>query len=412
MNIKTLLLVISFAATLGTYAVAEESETDWLQRETLTGEWGGARDRLSEKGIKFEMEFTGYYQGTLSGDGYTGFDFGSRADSLISFNLEKLGLWKGGGFNTHLTYRSGDLPAFRGGALWPVNTGSIAPLGGEDSLVATSLYFTQRLTDSGLLFLGKINALDLLAGDPFFGGWGNHRFMNLAFTAPPSGVVPPVIMGAILSWRVAPYTVTFMIFDPNDHTDDYWFNDLFSAGVNLSLGVKWDGMVFKRTSSINLSATYSTEDSTDNSEILLPPDLKTGTKDGAYSISVQVNHLLLESSVTPGKGLGLYAKAAIADGNPNPIQGSFIGGFAGQRIVPGRPRDTFGIGYFYYNFSNELQSAVTPLITFENEQGIEVFYNIAVSPWLHITVDLQCIDPGTGGNADAWIGGLRTNIRF
>jgi porin len=142
---------------------SQRAEPGLLQRGTLTGNWGGLRDQLVEKGVKFDIEFTEYYQGMFSGTGYDNFDFGSRADALVYFDTEKLGLWEGGSFNTHLTYRFGDLPAFRGGALWPVNSGSILPFGEEDRLVASSLYLNQRVGESGRLLLGKINVVDLLA---------------------------------------------------------------------------------------------------------------------------------------------------------------------------------------------------------------------------------------------------------
>jgi porin len=203
-------------------SLANDENSGFMQRDTMTGNWNNFRDRLSESGVSFDLEYTGYYQGMFSGTGYDDFDFGWRADALIHFDTEKLKLWNNGNINIHLTYRSGDLPALRGGALWPVSAGSILPLGEKNSLVASSIYISQRFGDSVSLMLGKINAVDLLAGDPFFGGWGNHRFMNVAFVAPPSGVVPPVIMGAVFNYRVAPYTLTFMVFDPHDRTGDYW----------------------------------------------------------------------------------------------------------------------------------------------------------------------------------------------
>lgn len=408
MPILALLIVIIFYVA----AMAEEPESSFLQRDTLTDNWGGRRDQLEENGIKLDLEFTEYYQGMFSGDGNEDFEFGGRADALLRFDTAKLGLWDGGGLHTHLTYRFGDLPAFRGGALWPVSTGSILPLDKKDSLVASSLYLSQRFGDSASILLGKINAVDLLAGDPFFGGWGNHRFMNLAFVAPPSGVVPPVIMGAVVNYRVAPYTLTFMVFDPLDRTDDYWPDNLFSEGVNLSLGVTWAGKLFDRPSSIGLTGTYSTEDKVDLGDIGLPPDLQTKTKNDSYNISLNMSHLLLKSATHPSQGLGIYGKAAVADGNPNPIKRSFIGGFAGHRLVPGRPDDIFGIGYFYYDFSDDLKSAVQPLLDFDQEQGIELFYTLAITPWFRVTADLQWIEPANGNNDDAWIGGLRTNIRF
>ena len=260
--------------------------------------------------------------------------------------------------------------------------------------------------------LGKINALDLLANDPFYGGWSNHRFMNLALAAPPSGVLPPVIIGAIFNYRISPYTLTFMVYDPHDRTSDYWPDDLFSDGVNLSLGVTWTGKVFDRPSSINLTGIYSTEEKIDLSEIGLPPELQTQTKDGSYNISVKVTHLIVESTTHPGQGLGFYGKAAVADGNPNPIEASFSGGFAGHRLVPGRPHDVFGVGYFLYNLSEDIKSTISPLINIDNEQGIEIFYNLALTPWFRITADLQWLDPASGDNDDAWIGALRANVRF
>jgi len=412
MNRKVLIQAIVIVVAFCIDTPAEEGSPGFLQRETLTGNWGGLRDQLDEKGVKFDIEFTEYYQGMFSGTGYDDFDFGSRADTLIYFDTEKLGLWEGGIFNTHLTYRFGDLPAFRGGALWPVSSGSILPVGEEDRLVASSLYLNQRIGDSGRLLFGKINVIDLLARDPFIGGWGNHRFMNLALMAPPSGVLPPVIMGTRFDHQIDPFILSFMIYDPQDRTSDYFPDDLFSNGVNLSLGGTWIGKVFERATSITLTGIYSTEDSIDLSEFLLPPDLRTGTEDGAYNISVGISHLLLESPTTPGKGMGFYSKAAIADGNPNPIEEAFSGGFAGHHIVPTRPNDTFGIGYYKYNFSGELKSALSPLVSFGNEQGIETFYSFAVTRWFHVTTDLQWIDPAIEDNDNAWIGGLRANVKF
>lgn len=159
MSRNIFILAIVIAVTFCINAMAKEGEPGFLQRETLTGNWGGYRDQLVEKGVKFDLEFTEYYQGLFSGDGNDDFEFGSRADALVDVDTTKLGLWSGGGLHTHLTYRFGDLQAFRGGALWPVNTGSILPLDEENSLVASSLYLSQRLGNSANLLLGKINAV-------------------------------------------------------------------------------------------------------------------------------------------------------------------------------------------------------------------------------------------------------------
>jgi porin len=122
--------------------------------------------------------------------------------------------------------------------------------------------------------------------------------------------------------------------------------------------------------------------------------------------------LLVESARVPGKGLGLYAKAAIADGNPNPVKRSFVGGVAGHAIVPGRPLDYFGVGYFFFNFSNELQNAVAQLASFNDEQGIEAYYAFVPAPWLRLTANLQYVNPAYGANPRVLVGGVRMRVEF
>jgi len=394
---------------------AQAAAADDPFASTLTGDWGGPRRSLMDNGVTVDLSTTGYYAGLLEGTLDHDFEWGGRADAFLKFDTGKLGLWEDGGFHVHLESRFGD-SAYRttprSGGLWPPNTGVVLPLGHPEQVVGSSLYYSHRFEHATSLMIGKINAVDLLAADPFFGGWARDRFTNIAFVAPPSGVVPPTLMGAILSRKVDDFTFTFMVFDPDDRTDDYWIDDLFHSGVNLSLSTTWSGKIDDRPSSLNLTGTYSTKDGADLGDILLPPDVVGGTKDGSYNVAFAFSHLLLESSVKPGKGLGAYGKAAIADGNPNAIRSSFVGGFAGHGMVPGRPGDVFGIGYYYYNFSDELQSALGAALPLQDEQGVEMYYNCAVTPWLHLSADLQWIDPARARFGDAWVGGLRANVTF
>ena len=153
-----------------------DEDTIWT-RDTLTGDWGGLRSDLATWGIDIDLSFTSYYAGIFSG-GFAddAFDFGHRADAFVNFDFGKIGLWEGGGFRTHLESRFGEATGRsfpRSGGIWPPNTGVVVPLGQPERLVASSLYFTQRLADKTNLLLGKINALDLLATDQ------NHRAIGV-----------------------------------------------------------------------------------------------------------------------------------------------------------------------------------------------------------------------------------------
>jgi len=91
-------------------------------RDTLGGDWGGMRSTLGQQGIRFDFWATGFYQDVLQGAGNDDGDFSGRVDLMINDDTGKLGLWQGGGLHAHVTYRGGDLPGFRGGALFPVHT--------------------------------------------------------------------------------------------------------------------------------------------------------------------------------------------------------------------------------------------------------------------------------------------------
>jgi len=379
---------------------------------TLTGDWGGLRTRLADKGVTLRVDATGFGQGVVAGAEDRTWDGAGRADVLIDFDSGRLGLWSGTGLHTHGEIRFAEPRSNFGGALLPVNTGAALPLTGVGRFEATSIYLSQRIDPRTTLLLGKINVIDLLARDPFFGGWGTQRFMNLAFVAPPSGVVPVTIMGAMVVHRSTPITLTVMVFDPNDRTGDYWVDGLFKDGVNISVGAAWNGRIDGRTTSVGVTSTISTKRGQDLGDVLLPPGLESSTRKGSYNITLQASHLLRESPVRPGEGLGLYARAGIADGNPNVIEQSAIIGLAAHGMIAARPRDSFAIGAFYYKFSNLLQDTVSPLAMFRDERGVEAWYSMAVTPWLRLTGDVQIVDPARGRQPTSLILAVRGNVAF
>lgn len=377
----------------------------------LTGDWGGARTSLAQSGVLLRGDVTGFLMGQIAGTGDKVWDASGRYDAFANLDLGKMGLINGLGFHAHAEGRFGEAQTNFGFQLFPSNAGGALPIGGPD-FVASALYFTQTLGKRTMLMLGKINALDLLAGDPVFGGLGTQRFMNFVFVGPPSGVVPPVIMGGVLVHRGTPISLTVMVFDPEDRTQDYFPGNLFATGVNVSVGGTWSGKVAGRASTIGVTSTVSTKRGADLGSVLVPPGLFTNDVEGSYNIALQVTHRLADSGQVKGKGLDAVFKVATADGNPNLIRGSFIAGLAGHGMVNGRPNDSFGIGGFIYNFSNALQDSVDPLVDFNDEQGVEAWYSVALTPWFKLTADAQLINPARGDADLALITGLRANLAF
>jgi carbohydrate-selective porin OprB len=62
--------------------------------------------------------------------------------------------------------------------------------------------------------------------------------------------------------------------------------------------------------------------------------------------------------------------------------------------------------------SNVLKDAAPNLSPLKNEEGVELFYNIAVNQWFHITPDVQVIDPYKQRADTSFVAGVRAKIDF
>jgi porin len=99
-------------------------------------------------------------------------------------------------------------------------------------------------------------------------------------------------------------------------------------------------------------------------------------------------------------------------------------GIGGNGVVPGRPRDTFGLGWARTEFSDNFVPFLRQQLQLglEHEDAIELYYNFAVTAWLNATVDLQVVEPGltkklnSSGRLEevdtAVVFGLRLYVRF
>ena len=86
-------------------------------------------------------------------------------------------------------------------------------------------------------------------------------------------------------------------------------------------------------------------------------------------------------------------------------------GIGGTGLIPGRSRDNWGIGYYYDAPSPDLKDSLSPRLKVRDEQGMEIFYNFAVTPWFTVGWDLQVINPCLGEDT-AVFAGLRSVVRF
>jgi porin len=73
-----------------------------------------------------------------------------------------------------------------------------------------------------------------------------------------------------------------------------------------------------------------------------------------------------------------------------------------------------GVGYFYVGLNSDYKQLVSdgPLPDIQDLQGVELYYNVAITPWLHLTADLQVIDNENVGDDAAILFGLRAKAEL
>jgi porin len=176
------------AWSAGDYLTLDYLEEVW-QRDRLTGDWGGLRTDLGDRGIKPQVKFTQFGQGVASGGIDTDAEYGGKVDWILDVDVSKfLGLWPGLFINLHAETQYGkSILANAGPSVLP-NTPMLLPLPKCDCTEMTNLTLMQGLwegtiplqDDKGAVVFaaGKLNIVDLLTTSfPNF-GYGLEGFLN------------------------------------------------------------------------------------------------------------------------------------------------------------------------------------------------------------------------------------------
>jgi porin len=392
----------------------------WDSRPKLTGDWGGLREQFRDHGFTFDLSSTTFYQGIASGGLERGSEFGGRNDYWLNVDGQKAGLWPG----FFLTLRGetvyGDSVNAATGAIVPVNIGRAHPHVSDDQTALTAVKFTQALSEKFVVYAGKINTIDLVQ-QPFMPERGKEvGFMNAAFVWNPINgrTMNYSALGAgaaILANGQAVATLT--VYDTHDATTTTGFDNLFDDGAvinsTLSLPTKFVGMPGHHTlMGAYSSGRYDIVDPQSLNQIPqgLPP--RTILERGSWWLTYLFDQALWVDPADKTRSWGVFGNFGLSDGKPNPIHWSAIFGVGGSSPIPGRNRDTFGIAYYYLGYSDDFKEVARLVVPVRDERGLELFYNAAITPWCHITPDLQVITPTLGLAETSVVLGLRTKIDF
>jgi len=426
---------------------------DLSSRPRLTGDWGGARDDLAKKGLTLGMDVYVMPQKiTGGGKDSSGATWGN-AVGTVNLDTQKAGWWPGGFFKLQTVTSFGESVMRDVGTVAPANLSWFLPSIQTETGVQ-ELSFTQFLSPHFGVQLGKINSIaptNVLHGDYTSGFLHPGVNMPLALA-----MVPLSAYGAVALYLPSPaVTIAGMVLDPDGTIKNNDVGDAFSNGVTLlgsaDLKVKPGGLLGHH----NLALMWSNKDRTsliqdpanigrmlletrfpllgDPGPILkeifdklgLPPSSAPLNKESeTWAAVYSFEQFVWQPAGDPHHGLGVFFSAGLSDGKANPIKYSYSLGLVGKGIVPGRPRDDFGIAWARSQFSDDFVPFLrnTADLGLDHEDVVELYYNASITPWLNVSPNVQILSSGLNRALDAsgnfksldttYVVGVRMGIRF
>jgi porin len=443
-------------ATAQPYDVPPTWGGDFWSRPRLTGDWFGFRDEMGKRGVVVDIDFLQILQGNATGGRDTGVSYGGTADYTLNVDTGKLGLWPGGFFKVYAMSGFGDSENSDAGVISAVNMAALLPEPNTSTALMNLTYMQLFATWIGV-FAGKLYMLDADTND--FAHNYRTQFLNFGLNINQAATLAPISAwggGIVLvPWKDALMTVSVM--DPSGTPGSNNLGEAFADGVLVGAEGRVTIRPFGLTGHQLVGGYWSNKErltiDQDPTNIgtfllttrfprlvdpgpvlrrllerffpqLLVPVQPAKTQNYTWTIYYNFDQYLWNPSNDPTRGVGIFFRFGASDGQVNPVKYAYNVGFAGNGVVPGRPDDSFGVGWSRIQFSNNLVPFLRDALHLglDHEDAVEMYYNFAVTKWLGLTVDLQIVNPGlkktltsSGELKDmstAVVGGLRAFVRF
>jgi porin len=438
-----------------TTAPAGEKAAGLWQRDTLTGDWGGMRSALEEKGFQIGVVYTGEALGNPAGGVGHGAIYEGRLETALDVDLEKAAGWTGAAFhvNAYQIHGRGLSANYLGNNLLTASN-----MEASRATRLFDLWLQQKLFDGAL----SVRVGQLAADDEFVTSEYGATFVNgtfgwpglLAADAASGGPAYPLATPGI---RVAvmpsdALTLSAAVFNGNpagpgsgnpqlrdDSGTSFRIGDGAFAIAEAAYARNQDKDAAGLAATYKLGAFYQRgrfdDLRYDDGGLALADPASSGrpavrhTHFGFYAV---VDQMIWRREAGSDQGLGVFARVMGDPTAANQVAFYADGGVNYKGLLAERPDDVLGVAFAYAGISGEARGADGDTRRFTGtdrpirdfEAVLEVTYKAQVAPWWTLQPDLQLIfHPGGGiappsdttGSAaipDALVLGLRTVVTF
>jgi porin len=401
---------------------------NFLSRTQLTGNWGGSRTDLAERGWFFDAYATSAYQNVMSGGLKTGSAFVQNIQLSVNLDTGRAGLWKGGLLHLTVQSRYGSSPdnTFTAGSALPQYTGLVlpAPLLSSDTY-PSEYVLVQALSEKFSIVLGKLSDI-FLPDQTLFANSYKYDFANFNFLKNPMtpNFFNPTAIAALGSWSpTKSVAVRAGVLDPDSQPDNFahhafdglnfYSTAILSYEIRGLPGQAVPSYNWTNKPKINLESPFAAVTPGESAQAVgallglsSTDGLQTNFKQNSWFAIANVSQYFLvkDDSATVAeklqsgqllRGIGVFGRVGFAPEASNRISRDASVALFAHGIFDSRKYDGIGGGFYYDGISGDFKNTIAQLTAgtaaAKNEKGTEVFYDFAITPALRLIPSYQHI---------------------
>jgi len=387
----------------------DPTQTGWRDRQRVSGDWGGLRSRIEDRGVSIFARYSAGFW-TTSGGFAAGTTYEGFAEWGIRSNLERAVGWKGGGFDINWYSYQGGRPSTDLIGVFPSQTVS-----GREAAVSVRFYeilLLQTFSDGRLI----VKAGQLAADTDFFQSEvadsllnGTFGFLGLGREEAPFYplAAPGIYFRARTRSQHWEFHVGVYAADiGEDVSENIGFGYSFDNGASILAEARFRRKPFGKRGHLALGFGGTT------AEVLIYPS-ETPVQ-GAYGLWLMLDQWLLEQS-DASPGLAVFFRSYGSPQSEKAISSWYIDfGFKLTRPIPGRDDDVFSAGFTLLDFGDQYLASelakgndLSP-----RESVLELSYLLQLTGWMKLEPNLQFFFDPHFSRRNAVAFGLRATVEL
>jgi porin len=393
-------------------AGSSASGGSWLNGDYLTGDWGGKRTDLADKGYTFFAYLNGIVAGNVSGGIDSGTALATDLYAGMTIDLQKAMGWTGWTFNLSGIDRAGSSIDDNVGSIY-----SVMQLVGGQTYFLYNVSLEKTWDDGKYAFkFGRITATDDFAGSPFYGYYLSNSIDGQIRAVLFDGVMtsyPFAVWGARFQYtpndsfraKLGVYQLTQNMWDPDFHGTDFAIRS--SDGVSVMGQLEWSWKTSTGPGHFNLGMNAVSFPMADyNSD---------STTNPFFRYYAQADQQVTATTEGSDRGLYLFGTLAYTDQQQPalvPFQVSLGAQYVGPFASRGKDRLIFGTTYGQLGDDYAAEQQALGKGDPDYEWIFELGYRIQLTKFAYIQPDIQyVVQPGgTGDIPDATVLGMQFGV--